>query len=82
MKCLADAADSISMGDIIDASIRRNNNWVLLNSAAMVSFVLPGYYMKGHMNAQIDFPGWLGKNSKKNKFVRLVSELQSHMRTR
>lgn len=76
------SADSISMGDIIDSKIRRTNNWSLLESQAFYSSVLPGHYMSGNFVGQINFPGWLGKNSKKNKFKRLISELQAHTRTR
>ncbi|KAB0797589.1 hypothetical protein PPYR_08582 [Photinus pyralis] len=75
------AADCISMGDLVDTGIRRTNNWSLLNMEAMCLSVLPGSYLSGHVNAQIDFPSWLGKNSKRNKFVRLLGELQAHMRT-
>ncbi|KAK5646065.1 hypothetical protein RI129_004529 [Pyrocoelia pectoralis] len=75
------AANCISLGDIVDTQIRRNNNWSLLNMEAMCSSVLPGSYLSGHVNAQIDFPNWLGKNSKRGKFVRLLGELQAHMRT-
>jgi replication factor C subunit 1 len=75
------SADSISMGDIIDSKIRRSNNWSLLESQAFYSSVLPGHYMSGNFVGQINFPGWLGKNSKKNKFKRLISELQAHTRT-
>ncbi|XP_044268822.1 replication factor C subunit 1 [Tribolium madens] len=75
------AADSISMGDIIDSKIRRSNNWALLDSQAFFSSVIPGYYMSGDFQSKINFPSWLGKNSKKNKFKRLISELQLHTRT-
>lgn len=79
---LALTADSISMGDLIDSKIRRSNNWALLESQAFFSSVFPGYYMSGNFTGQINFPLWLGKNSKKNKFKRMISELQSHTRTR
>ncbi|KAK4879197.1 hypothetical protein RN001_007343 [Aquatica leii] len=81
LKLFADAASSISMGDLVDSKIRSSNNWSLLNLEAMCLSVLPGTYLSGHVNAQIDFPNWLGKNSKKNKFTRLLGELQAHMRT-
>lgn len=76
----AKAADAISMGDIIDKQIRSSNNWSLLEVQSIFSSVLPGYHMEGHFGGQINFPSWLGKNSRKNKFQRLLSELQSHMR--
>lgn len=76
------SADAISMGDMIDSKIRRENNWSLLESQAFFSSVLPGYYMSGTFQGMINFPGWLGKNSKKNKFRRLISEIQTHTRMR
>lgn len=38
--------------------------------------------MEGHIGNEINFPGWLGKNSKRSKFQRMLSEIQTHMRTR
>lgn len=49
---------------------------------AIFSSVLPGEYMSGHLSAQIEFPAWFGKNSRRNKFDRLTQELQMHMRLR
>ena len=79
---VAKTADSISMADTIERKIRNSNNWSLLEVQAMYASVLPGQYMEGHMGGQINFPVWLGNNSKRNKFHRLLSELQAHMRTR
>lgn len=81
LKRAAYTADSISMGDIIDTKIRSSNNWSLLESQAMFSSVLPGHYMEGHIGGQINFPSWLGKNSKRGKFQRILSELHRHTRT-
>ncbi|KAJ8977516.1 hypothetical protein NQ317_017134 [Molorchus minor] len=69
------------MGDIIDSKIRGSNNWSLLESQAMYSTVLPGYYMSGHVSNRINFPSWLGKNSSANKRKRMLSELYTHTRT-
>lgn len=77
----AQTADSLSLSDIVDKKIRSSNNWSLLEVQAMYASVLPGYYMEGHVGGQINFPSWLGKNSKRSKFQRLVCELQAHMRT-
>ncbi|GJQ69768.1 Gnf1 [Trypoxylus dichotomus] len=73
-------ADSISKSDIVDKKMRSSNNWSLLEVQAIYSSVLPGHYMEGTIRGQINFPTWLGKNSKKGKFKRLISELQAHMR--
>ncbi|KAJ8961286.1 hypothetical protein NQ318_008971 [Aromia moschata] len=81
MKRVAQAADAISMGDLIDSKIRGSNNWSLLESQAMYSTVLPGYYMAGQVTNRINFPGWLGKNSSANKRKRMLSELHMHTRT-
>lgn len=79
---VADTADALSTSVIIEQQIRSNNNWSLLDVQAMFASVLPGHYMEGHVGGQINFPGWLGKNSKRGRFKRLLSELQAHMRTK
>ncbi|KAK9869471.1 hypothetical protein WA026_003226 [Henosepilachna vigintioctopunctata] len=78
MRHVAAAAEAISMGATIDKKIRESNNWSLLDMQAIYSSVLPGYYMSGNFTGPIDFPGWLGKNSKKNKLKRLNNELALH----
>ncbi|RZC31761.1 replication factor C subunit 1 [Asbolus verrucosus] len=75
------AADAISVGDLLDAKIRGRNNWALLESQAMFSSVIPGHLMSGHFVGQINFPAWLGKNSKRSKFNRILCEIQAHTRT-
>ncbi|CAH1965730.1 unnamed protein product [Acanthoscelides obtectus] len=79
-KRAAQAADAISIGDLIDSKIRGTNNWSLLESQAIFSSVLPGHYMAGHFTDRINFPGWLGKNSSANKHKRILSELYMHTR--
>lgn len=78
----ASAADAISMGDVVDSRIRTSQNWALLDLQSMYASVLPGHYLEGHFGGQIDFPGWLGKNSKANKFKRMLSEINAHTRMR
>ncbi|XP_023954959.2 replication factor C subunit 1 [Bicyclus anynana] len=77
---LSRAADSISAGDLVDARIRRNQAWSLLPIQAMYSSVIPGQEMEGHVAGQIQFPGWLGKNSRANKMRRLAQEIHAHTR--
>ncbi|GLV41620.1 Germ line transcription factor 1 [Carabus blaptoides fortunei] len=77
----AAAADCISLGDVVDAKIRSSQNWSLLELEAMYASVMPGHHLAGHMAGQIDFPGWLGKNSKTNKFNRMLGEVYAHTRT-
>lgn len=77
---VAEAADYLSLGDLVEKRIRSAGAWNLLPVQAMYSSVAPGHAMSGHFSAQINFPAWLGKNSKKNKFQRLTSEIQTHTR--
>ncbi|XP_052753872.1 replication factor C subunit 1 [Galleria mellonella] len=77
---LSQAADSISRGDLVDARIRRAQAWSLLPMQAMYSSVIPGHAMAGHVNGQIQFPGWLGKNSRATKMQRLCQEIHAHTR--
>lgn len=43
---------------------------------------MPGEYMSGHITGQINFPGWLGKNSRSTKRCRLAQEIHDHTRLR
>ena len=74
------AADSIVMGDCVEKIIRSNNAWALLPTEAIFASVIPGEYMGGHVAGQIQFPQWLGKYSRQNKFDRILQELQIHTR--
>lgn len=80
LNAIANTADSLSMGDLIEKRIRSNNAWSLLPTQAMFSSVLPGEYMSGRITGQINFPGWLGKNSKTTKRRRLAQEVHDHTR--
>ncbi|GFG38063.1 hypothetical protein Cfor_02338 [Coptotermes formosanus] len=80
LELVARTAESISSGDIVEKTIRSKNSWNLLPLQAMFSSVLPGDFMEGHLTCQINFPAWLGKNSHRNKFQRILQELHGHMR--
>lgn len=82
MELVSRAADSFCTGDLIDATIRSRQSWNLLPTQAIFSSVLPGEYMSGYMQGQIQFPSWFGKYSKQNKMNRLTQELQVHTRLR
>nr|XP_016926450.2 replication factor C subunit 1 [Drosophila suzukii] len=77
---VAATADALSLGDLIEKRIRANSAWSLLPTQAFFSSVLPGEHMCGHFTGQINFPGWLGKNSKSGKRARLAQELHDHTR--
>lgn len=80
MDLVSRAADSIAEGDLVEKGIRSGMNWSLLPTAAIFCSVLPGEYMAGFLTGQIQFPNWLGKNSRRGKMDRILSELQSHTR--
>ncbi|XP_052902347.1 replication factor C subunit 1 [Anopheles moucheti] len=77
---IAMTADSLSRGDMVERRIRSNMAWTLLPVQAMFSSVMPGEFMEGHFTGQINFPGWLGKNSKSTKRKRLAQEIHDHTR--
>uniref|UniRef100_A0A2M4AG53 Replication factor C subunit 1 n=1 Tax=Anopheles triannulatus TaxID=58253 RepID=A0A2M4AG53_9DIPT len=77
---IALTADSLSRGDMVDRRIRSSMAWSLLPVQAMFSSVMPGEFMEGHFTGQINFPGWLGKNSKAQKRKRLAQEIHDHTR--
>uniref|UniRef100_A0A182PRP7 Replication factor C subunit 1 n=1 Tax=Anopheles epiroticus TaxID=199890 RepID=A0A182PRP7_9DIPT len=77
---IAMTADSLSRGDMVERRIRSNMAWSLLPVQAMFSSVMPGEFMEGHFTGQINFPGWLGKNSKAMKRKRLAQEIHDHTR--
>ena len=80
MELVSQAADSIAEGDLVERGIRSGMNWSLLPTAAIFCSVLPGEYMSGFLTGQIEFPQWLGKNSRRSKLDRILSELQGHTR--
>ncbi len=79
---LADrAAESISDGDLVDRMIHGSQQqWSLMPTHAVFSTVRPASFVSGLMSGHTSFPSWLGQNSKMNKLVRYVKEIQSHMR--
>nr|XP_026484731.1 replication factor C subunit 1 [Vanessa tameamea] len=77
---ISKAADSISIGDMVEAKIRGQQAWSLLPLQAMYSSVIPGSVLEGNLSSQIQFPSWLGKNSRKNKMHRLCQEIHAHTR--
>lgn len=77
---VAQAAESLSLGDMVEKSIRSNGSWSLLPVQACYSSVIPGSVMSGYIGGQINFPAWLGRNSKAKKFDRLTQEITVHAR--
>lgn len=78
------AAESISDGDLVDRMIHGSQQqWSLMPTHAIFSFVRPASFVAGSMAGhQTAFTQWLGKNSNQGKLMRLVKEIQGHMRLR
>lgn len=78
------AADSISDGDLVDRMIHGSQQqWSLMPTHAIFSFVRPSSFVYGTMAGhQTRFTAWLGNNSKQGKLVRMIKEIQGHMRLR
>ncbi|PGH36708.1 replication factor C subunit 1 [[Emmonsia] crescens] len=81
---LADnAAQSISDGDLVDRMIHgTQQQWSLMPTHAVFSFVRPASFMAGNMTDRPGFTSWLGNNSKQGKMSRQIKEIQGHMRLR
>ncbi|XP_063696478.1 replication factor C subunit 1 [Culicoides brevitarsis] len=80
MQLFAEVADSLSRGDMIEKRIRTDSAWSLLPVQGMYCSVIPGELLEGSIG-RINFPGWLGKNSKTMKRKRLAQEIHDHTRT-
>jgi replication factor C subunit 1 len=67
---LADkAASSISDGDLVDRMIHgTQQQWSLMPTHAVFSFVRPASYMYGNFTERVGFVSWLGQNSKFGKY--------------
>ncbi|CAG9332418.1 unnamed protein product [Blepharisma stoltei] len=75
---MANAADSIAFGDLINKQIRTNNDWTLLPQLGQASAIEPGA-LTGNGIPFPRFPEWFGKSSTQKKNERLVQELRSAM---
>ena len=69
---LADkAAESISDGDLVDRMIHgAQQQWSLMPTHAMFSFVRPASFVYGNMSERSNFTSWLGQNSKQGNHPR------------
>lgn len=71
---LAEEMDSISLGDVLDNSIRETNNWGLLNAHAVISSVIPASINSTPVHA-LRVPKALSMNSEYTKLSRYVGEI-------
>ncbi|KAF9365235.1 hypothetical protein BGX34_010798 [Mortierella sp. NVP85] len=89
IELMSKAADSLSDADMVDSMIHGSaQHWSLMPVHAAFSCVRPSYFVHGSMRPgsggaygpMMQFPGYLGQNSKASKYNRLVKEIQIRMR--
>lgn len=81
LMAVAEAADSISLSNLVEKRIRSSEQlWSLLPLHGVLSSVYPASFVAGQMAGRINFTTWLGQNSKTGKFSRILQELQYHTR--
>lgn len=78
LKRVSEAADAVCDADEMSHSLHQDQDWNLLPHVAMLNVRVASI-----SGGQIGFPGfptWFGKNSKRNKHKRLLSEMSMNMR--
>ncbi|XP_020100068.1 replication factor C subunit 1 [Ananas comosus] len=86
MKLLAQAAESIADGDIVNVQIRRYRQWQLSQASSFASSIIPAALMHGNRETLEPgernfnrFGGWFGKNSTMGKNLRLLEDVHVHI---
>jgi replication factor C subunit 1 len=65
LELMDNAASSLSDGDLVDRVIHGSQQqWSLMPTHAIFSFVRPASYVYGNFNGGAGFPAWFGQNSK------------------
>lgn len=81
LSAVAEAAESISEGDLVDKKIRSAEQlWSLLPLHAVLSTVRPSSKVAGNVTQRINFTSFLGQNSKMGKYYRLLQDIHYHSR--
>ena len=83
MDLIAASADDISASDVLEADVRRDGRWELLNEQMLLSCIEPCFRTQGALltrGGAAGFPLWLGKYSAGSKNARLAAELAAHLR--
>lgn len=73
------AADSFSTSDIVDSVIQKNQQYSLCPFHAILTCAIPTFWHGNGMRGRIDFPSWLGQNSKQLKNSRLLRQIKMHI---
>jgi len=78
---VANAAQAIANGDLIDRRIRSLQQYDSLPYHGVLSSLQPAQYSArcGRLSGRIGFPLWMGKNSTRRKNDRLFSELAANI---
>lgn len=81
LEAVLKAAESIADGDLVDARIHSSDQqWGLMPLHAVMSSVRPASFIAGQARGRYNFTSYLGNNSKRGKYDRLLQELHSHMK--
>ena len=78
IEAVANAADFVSQGDLVNVKIRTEQNWSLLPNYGTLSSGAPCILADGTASYP-GVPQWLGKNSSARKAKRLIRELKQKM---
>ncbi|KAI9020039.1 replication factor RFC1 C terminal domain-containing protein [Phycomyces nitens] len=81
LKAMAQASESMAEGDVVDALIHgTTQNYSLMPIHSFASCVYPASFIRGNLSGgRMDFPKWLGQNSKALKSFRTLKELQGRI---
>ncbi|KAI7869664.1 replication factor RFC1 C terminal domain-containing protein [Spinellus fusiger] len=84
LELTAKAADAIADGDLVDAIIHGTmQNYSLMPYHSIASCVRPASFVRGILGgARLEFPKWLGQNSKRQKNQRLLKDIQGRIRSK
>ena len=72
------ASEAIADADLVGTRILRDQSWGLAPLHGVLSCVTPGFKAATPGGVRVQFPSWLGRNSTRNKRMRLLREAASH----
>lgn len=89
LKAAESASESISIGDLVERKVRRDQQWALMPLHALLSTVVPAQYkarsntagtVRPNRYVGLRFTAFLGNLSSGNRRRRELAELDAHMR--
>ena len=76
LELVDNAATSLSDGDLVDRMIHGSQQqWSLMPTHAIFSFVRPASYVYGNLGGSAGFPAWFGQNSKQGRWTLTLSRI-------